>query len=170
MSISTMIGTRLLSGIGALALVGGLAGGTAIAAKGDADKPSQELRHELRDQTKSERDAIKQLRSQLAAEYAKDQPDVSKMKQLHAQIEAKRDAIEAVRFGAFLAMHEQLDAAQRERVAARMAGKGKHGERKHAKADGERGHAKAKDKGKGKGKDKGKDKGKGKPDKDKREG
>ncbi|KIG12319.1 hypothetical protein DB30_01587 [Enhygromyxa salina] len=133
MSISSLIGTRLLTGIGALALVGGLAGGTAIAAKGDADKPGKALRHELRDQTKAERDAIEDLRKQLAAEYAKARPNVTKMKQLHERIETKRDAIEDQRFAAFLKMHGELDAAERERVAARMAGKGKRGKGKHGK-------------------------------------
>jgi Spy/CpxP family protein refolding chaperone len=148
MSISTLIGTRLLTGIGALALVGSLAGGTAVAAKGGADKPGNALRHELRDQTKTQRDEIKDLRKQLASEYAKDQPDVAKMKQLHARIEAQRDAIEALRFGAFLDMHDQLDADQRERIAARIGGKGKHGEGKANKGERNKGKRDAKaDKG-----------------------
>lgn len=170
MSISTLIGTRLLSGIGALALVGSLAGGTAIAAKGDADKPGSELRHELRDQTKAEREQIKDLRTQLATEYAKAQPDVAKMKQMNERIQAKRAAIEAQRFGALLEMHDELDAEQRERMAARMAGKhgeGRHSEGKHG--EGKRGEGKhGKDKA-GK-REPGKDKAdKGKPGKDKRE-
>ena len=168
MSISTLIGTRLLTGIASLAVAGSLAGGTAMAAKGNADKPGNELRHELRDQTKADRDEIKDLRKQLAAEYAKDQPDVEAMTQLHERIEAKRDGIETKRFTAFMDMHDELDAKQRERMAERLA-KGKRGKAKGKdKANkGERGEHKAdkdkpskdkssKDKREAKGKSKGK--------------
>ena len=69
MTISTLIGSRLLSGIAAFALTGSLVGGTAIAAQ--PDSPVREIRHEVRDQSKAQRDEIKQLRAEFAAEYAK---------------------------------------------------------------------------------------------------
>lgn len=148
MSISTLIGTRILSGIGALALTGSIVGGTAMASAPAKDNPVRELHHELRDASKAERDEIKTLRKQLAEEYAKDSPDVAKMQQLHDAIEAKQDALRDMRCTALMQMHDELDAAQRARVAEHLAGhegKGKH----EARAD-------------GKGKD-----GKGKPDKGK---
>lgn len=151
MSISTLIGTRILSGIGALALTGSIVGGTAMASAPAKDNPVRELHHELRDASKAERDEIKTLRKQLAEEYAKDSPDVAKMQQLHDAIEAKQDALRDMRFTALMQMHDELDAAQRARVAEHLAGhegKGKH----EARAD-------------GKGKD-----GKGKPDKAERKG
>jgi Spy/CpxP family protein refolding chaperone len=146
MSITSLIGTRLLTGIGALAIAGSVAGGTVAASKAEhdaaKDNPVRELRHELRDETKAERDAIVELRKQLAAEYAKDQPDAAKMERLHEAIEAKRAAIGDKRFEALMQMHDELDARQRERLAERMAGEGKKG--KHAKDKGK--HAKGKGK------------------------
>jgi Spy/CpxP family protein refolding chaperone len=142
MSISTLFGTRLLTGLGALALTGTLAGGTAIA--GETGKHEvRDLHHELRDNTKAEREEISALRKQLAAEYAKENPDTIELRRLHDAIEAKRDAISDMRFETMLTMHEYLDAKQREHVAERIAGKDK--------ADG-------KDEGKGKPEGKGKDK------------
>ena len=165
MSISTLFGTRLLTGIGALALTGTLAGGTAIAGA-PAKHEVRDLHHELRDDTKAEREEISALRKQLAAEYAKENPDENELRRLHEAIEAKRDAISDMRFEALLKMHDQLDAQQRERVAERIAGKGKPGGKdkhevdKAEKPDKRDGKAKDKDKaerGKGKGKDKAND-------------
>ncbi len=131
MSISTLFGTRLLTGIGALALTGTLAGGTAIAGA-PAKHEVRDLHHELRDDSKAEREEISALRKQLAAEYAKESPDESELRRLHEAIEAKRDAISDMRFETLLKMHDQLDAQQRERLAERLAGKGKHeGKGKH---------------------------------------
>ena len=60
MSIFTsLIGSRLVSGLGALAIAGSVAGGTVAASAND--NPVREIRHELRDSTKAEREAIKQL-------------------------------------------------------------------------------------------------------------
>jgi Spy/CpxP family protein refolding chaperone len=167
MSISTLFGTRLLTGLGALALTGTLAGGTAIA--GETGKHEvRDLHHELRDDTKAEREEISALRKQLAAEYAKETPDTSELRRLHDAIEAKRDAISDMRFETMLTMHEYLDAKQRERVAERIAGKDKAEHEDKAERKDERkadGKGKPEGKGKGKGKDKA-ERGKGK-DKDK---
>jgi hypothetical protein len=169
MSISTLFGTRLLTGLGALALTGTLAGGTAIA--GETGKHEvRDLHHELRDNTKAEREEISALRKQLAAEYAKESPDTIELRRLHDAIEAKRDAISDMRFETMLTMHEYLDAKQREHVAERIAGKDK-ADGKDERKDERKAERKAEPEGKGKpeGKDKdkaergkGKSKGKGK--------
>jgi uncharacterized membrane protein len=144
MSISSLIGSRLLSGIAALALSGSLVG-TALAS--EPDHPIREIRHEVRDQSKVQREEIKQLRAEFAAEYAKPQPDAKKLEQLQADIEAKRAEISDLRFAALMQMHDQLDAEQRAKLAEKLGHEGKRG--------GE---------GKGKGNMKGKPEGKGKPD------
>ena len=144
MTISTLLGSRLLSGIAAFALTGSLVGGTAIAA--NPDSSIRELRHEVRDQSKAQREEIKQLRDEFAAEYAKERPDSEKLERLHAEIEAKRAEIQAMRFASLMQMHDQLDAEQRARMAERIAG----------------GHGKGPDEHEGKGKGHGKDKAKGK--------
>jgi hypothetical protein len=180
MSISTLFGTRLLTGLGALALTGTLAGGTAIA--GDTGKHDvRDLHHELRDNTKAEREEISALRKQLAAEYAKENPDTAELRRLHDAIEAKRDAISDMRFEALLTMHDELDAKQRERLAEKIAGKDKSKHEGKDKADGKdedkhehEADGKGKPEGKGKGKDKdkaerGKDKAERGKDKDKAE-
>jgi Skp family chaperone for outer membrane proteins len=146
MSISSLIGTRIFSGIGALALTGSILGGTAVAASPAKDNPIREMHHQLRDDSKAERDEIKDLRKQLADEYAKESPDLAKMASLNDQIEAKKDALREMRFDALMAMHDELDAAQRERVAEHLARE--HGPK--AEHDGKPGHE---GKGKGKGKD-----------------
>jgi hypothetical protein len=157
MSISTLFGTRLLTGIGALALTGTLAGGTAIAGA-PAKHEVRDLHHELRDDTKAEREQISALRKQLAAEYAKENPDANELRRLHEAIEAKRDAISDMRFETLLKMHDQLDAQQRERIAERIAGKGKPDGKDKDKADKRDGKDKDKaERGKGKDKGKGKD-------------
>lgn len=150
MTISTLLGSRLLSGIAAFALTGSLVGGTAVAA--NPDSSIRELRHEVRDQSKAQREAIQDLREEFAAEYAKERPDSEKLERLHAEMEAKRAEIQAMRFEALMQMHDQLDAEQRERMAERIAGGKGHGNDKD-KHDG---------KGKGHGKDKAKAKGKAK--------
>jgi hypothetical protein len=144
MTISSLIGSRLLSGIAAFALTGSLMGGTAIASQ--PDSPIRELRHDVRDQSKAQREEIKQLRAEFAAEYAKERPDSENLERLHAAIEAKRAEIDAMRFAALMQMHDLLDAEQRERMAERIAHEGKG----HAE------HAKGKGKGKGEGKGEGK--------------
>jgi hypothetical protein len=171
MSISTLFGTRLLSGLGALALTGTLAGGTALAGAPAKQHEVRDLHHEVRDSTKAEREEIKALRKQLAAEYAKENPDETELRRLHEEIEAKREHIGDVRFEALLSMHDKLDAAQRERLAERIAGKDKaHGK---GKPDGKDKAERGKGKPDGKGKDKaergkGKPDGKGKPESDRR--
>jgi Spy/CpxP family protein refolding chaperone len=146
MTISSLIGSRLLSGIAAFALTGSLVGGTAVAA--EPDNSIREIRHDVRDQSKAQREEIKQLRAEFAAEYAKERPDAEKLEALNAAIETKRAEIRAMRFSALMKMHDELDAAQRERMAERMTHEGKH--RGH---DGEHGKAKAKGKGKDKAND-----------------
>jgi hypothetical protein len=177
MSISTLFGTRLLTGIGALALTGTLAGGTALAGAPAKQHEVRDLHHELRDNSKAEREEISALRKQLAAEYAKENPDASELRRLHEAIEAKRASISDMRFETLLSMHDVLDAKQRERLAERIAGKDKHegkGKGKSEDKDKDKDvRGKGKPDGKGKGKDKaergkGKDKDKDKPETDRR--
>lgn len=172
MTISSIIGSRLLSGLAAFALTGSLIGATAMAA--EPENPVRELRHDVRDQSKAQREEIKQLRREFAAEYAKDRPDLRKLERLEAEIEAKRAEISKLRFGALMQMHDELDAEQRQKIAERMAREGKgHKQRGDGERDGAKGKGKGKkaDRGdrpetakndkakKGKGKVKGKDKG-----------
>jgi Spy/CpxP family protein refolding chaperone len=170
MSITTLFGTRLLSGLGALAIAGSVAGGTAIAgdpartddAKGKGrGKEVAEARHELKDRIEPEREAIAELRRQLADEYAKADPDEAELQRLHDAISAHRDAISDMRHEVLVDMHDELDAAQRAKVAERIAGKheGKAKGKDKPKSKDER---EAKSASKGKDKPKGKDKSKGK--------
>ncbi|MFO7561168.1 MAG: hypothetical protein R6X02_00890 [Enhygromyxa sp.] len=159
MSISSLIGSRLVLGLSAFALSGSLVGSTAMAAK--SNHPVQEIRHEVRDQSKAQREEIKQLRAEFAAEFAKDQPDADKLEQLQAAMDAKRAEISDLRFAALMKMHDELDAEQRARMAEKLAGKADKGERGKAKANkAERGKAKANKGERGKAKADGK----GKPD------
>jgi hypothetical protein len=160
MSISTLFGSPLLAGIGALVLTGTLAGGTALAGAPAKKHEVRDLHHELRDDSKAEREQISALRKQLAAEYAKENPDTTELRRLHEAIESKRDAISDMRFETLLSMHEHLDAQQRERLAERIGGKGKPDGKGKEKSDSK---GKADSKGKPDGKDKpehGKDKAK----------
>jgi hypothetical protein len=169
MSITTLFGTRLLSGLGALAIAGSVAGGTALAGNPDRSEDAKgkgrgrevaELRHDLKDRIEPERQAIAELRRQLADEYAKADPDEAELQRLHDAIQAHRDAIGDMKHEALVQMHDDLDAAQRAKVAERIAGKGEHEDKGKSKAK-----AKANDKreaGKAKGKDKSKEKGKSK--------
>jgi hypothetical protein len=177
MSITTLFGTRLLSGLGALAIAGSLAGGTAIAgnpsrsdeAKGKGKgREVAELRHDLKDQVGPERDAIADLRRALADEYAKADPNEAELQRLHDAIQVHRDTISDMKHAALVEMHDELTPEQRADVAERIAkGKG-HGKAKgkdkakgkgksEAKRDGKSdGKAKAEDKAKSKGKAKAK--------------
>ena len=137
MSIISSHGTRLVTGIGALAIAGSVAAGSGAAAapKGDDHHAVRELRHELRDQSKPEREAIVALRKSMAEEYAKDEPDYERMRALQAEIDGHEARIATMRQEAFVAMHDTLTPEQRRRVADNMAAgpkgdkKGKRGEK-----------------------------------------
>ncbi|WP_157595433.1 Spy/CpxP family protein refolding chaperone [Plesiocystis pacifica] len=162
MSIASLIGTRLATGLGALAIAGSVAGGAAATAyaapeRGDRtetradreDGPLKAFRQDLREQTKADREAVEEMRRELAQEYAKDSPDTAKMERLFAAIEAREDAISETRFDAWVRVHAELTPEQRAKAAQRMA-KGKGGKGKHGKAKPGKGKP-----GKGKGKGKG---------------
>lgn len=163
MSITTLFGTRLLSGLGALAIAGSVAGGTAFAGEpgeGKGKGKGQEVadaRHDLKDRIEPEREAIAELRRQLADEYAKADPDEAKLQRLHDAIQVHRDTISDMRHATLMDMHDELDAEQRAKVAERIAGK-HEGKGKGAGKD----KGEAKDKAKSAGKDKDKAKGKAK--------
>jgi Spy/CpxP family protein refolding chaperone len=166
MTISTFLGTRILSGLGALAIAGSVAGGTAMAGnpeRGEHEGRAEgrevaEFRHDLKERIAPEREAISELRRQLADEYAKANPDAAELRGLHDAIEAHRDAISDMKFEALMSMHDELDAEQRAKVAEHLA-HGKHG----GKGEGKKGKGEGK-KGEGK-KGKGKPESKGKPEK-----
>jgi len=169
MSIMNLFGTRLLTGLGALAIVGSVAGGTAIAGNPTgADKAKHEgmgpevsaIRSELEQRVEPEREAIADLRRQLADEYVQDRPDEAKLARLHDAIEAHRETIGDMRQAALLDMHDHLTAEQRAKVAARMAGERGHGTR------GDKAEGKRAGKGEGKAKREGEAKREGKPKRD----
>ncbi|MCA9696900.1 MAG: periplasmic heavy metal sensor [Myxococcales bacterium] len=134
MSIISILGTRLVTGIGALAIAGSVAAGSGAAAapKGDDHHAVRELRHELRDQSKPEREAIVALRKSMAEEYAKDEPDYERMRALQAEIDGHEARIATMRQEAFVAMHDTLTPEQRRRVADNMAA-GPKGDKKGKK-------------------------------------
>lgn len=164
MSIASLIGTRLATGLGALAIAGSVAGGAAATEyaapeRGDRtekradreDGPLKEFRQDLREQTKADREAVEEMRRELAQEYAKDSPDTAKMERLFAAIEAREDAISETRFDAWVRVHAELTPEQRAKAAQRMA-KGKGGKGKHGKGKPGEGKGKPGKGGKGKGK------------------
>lgn len=168
MSIASLIGTRLATGLGALAIAGSVAGGAAATEyaapeRGDRtekradreDGPLKAFRQDLREQTKADREAVEEMRRELAQEYAKDSPDTAKMERLFAAIEARQDAISETRFDAWVRVHAELTPEQRAKAAQRMAkgkgGKGK-GKGKHGKGKGKPGEGKGKPGKGGKGK------------------
>lgn len=140
MMITSLFGTRLLTGIGALAIAGTLVGGATVAEasrdKADrADKVEKRdgahkaFRDEVRDATQADRDAIQKLRKQLATLYASDNPDTAEMKRLHAQIQSHKANIAQTRFDALLDAHGEMTPEQREKVARHMAKEGKKGKK-----------------------------------------
>ncbi len=114
----------------------------------------QELRavmSELRADTKGDRQAIKRLHKQLAAEFAKDKPDEAAMRSIQAQIATHHGEMQARGLDAMMEVHELLDAEQRAKLApmiehrglrGMMRGKGKRGDGK--RGDGKRGDGKRK--------------------------
>ncbi|MEM7153525.1 MAG: Spy/CpxP family protein refolding chaperone [Myxococcota bacterium] len=161
----------LLPAIGGLALVG-LGSAAAIAKPGSAKGPGadgrrggfcakiectdaqreevKQIKKELRADSKADREAIKRLHQQMAAEFAKDSPDEAAMRRIAAQVQTHEQELRERGFDAMMEIHALLDAEQRATMAkvmehrgprALMHGgrRGKHGKHgKKGKRGGER--------------------------------
>lgn len=87
--------------------------------------------------TKADRAAIKDLRKQMADEWAKDRPSEATLESLAKKVAAHEQNIADRRMDAMMELHGVLDAEQRKQVAAQLMkgkdGKGKEGKGKKAK-------------------------------------
>jgi Spy/CpxP family protein refolding chaperone len=160
---------RIFTGLGSLALLATLgfapAADAAPGAQGEGkrggkkierickklecdDAQEAELRSvfkELRTDTKSDREGIRDARKTIAAEFAKERPNEASMKRAYQSIDAHEDNIRDRTHDALMEAHGVLNPEQRKtfaKMAARLGkGHGRHG-----------GKGKGKGKGEGKGK------------------
>ncbi len=94
------------------------------------DQQEQELRAikaEVRSDSKGDREAIKRLHGQLAAEFAKDTPDEDAMRQVQQQIESHQRDLHDRGFDAMMEVHALLDSDQRAKLAKVMERRGMRG-------------------------------------------
>lgn len=149
------IGGLALLGLGGAALAGPDAGprdgkrGGLCAKLECTDTQREELRavmSELRADSKGDREAIKRLRKQLAAEFAKAQPDEAAMRSIQATIATHQQQMRDRGLDAMLEVHALLDAEQRATLAKAMERRGMRGMMRggkgHRKGKGERGDRK----------------------------
>lgn len=96
----------------------------------------KEVMTELRTDAKGDREAVKRLNGQLAAEFAKASPDEKAMRSLQGQIASHHQQMQDRAFDAMMEVHGLLDAEQRGQLAtmmehrgmrALMGGKGRRG-------------------------------------------
>ncbi|MCH9684587.1 MAG: Spy/CpxP family protein refolding chaperone [Deltaproteobacteria bacterium] len=156
----------LLPALGGLALVG--LTGVAVAKPG-ADAKGAEGRHrggicaklsctevqkekvrevmqEMRADGKADREAIKRLHGQMAAEFAKDAPDEAAMRSIQAEVARHKGELHERGFDAMMEIHGLLDAEQRAKMAEAMERHGPkgmmHGGRHGRRGKGKRGKGK----------------------------
>lgn len=116
----------------------------------DAQKAQlKQIRDGVKDKIKVEREAIRGLKQQIAAEYRKDKLDSARLRDLYGQLDARKGTIEGYRRAMRAQVHAVLTPEQRAAVADKL-------ERRA-----ERGHGKGKGHGKGRGKGHGKGRGRG---------
>lgn len=144
----------LLPAVGAVALLG--MGGVAMAdaeARGARGKrgglcaklecteaQQKEVRavmSELRADSKGDRAALQRLNKQLAAEFAKAQPDEAAMRGTQAKISNHRQQMQERRLDAMLEVHSLLNAEQRATMAKAMERRGLRGMKRGGKGKGE---------------------------------
>ncbi|MEM9454431.1 MAG: Spy/CpxP family protein refolding chaperone [Myxococcota bacterium] len=101
---------------------------------------------ELRADSKGDRAAVKRLHKQLAAEFAKAQPDEGAMRSIQAQIATHQQQMSDRGMDAMLEIHALLDAEQRATLAKAMERRGMRGVMRngkgHRKGKGQRGDRK----------------------------
>ncbi len=100
---------------------------------------------ELRADSKGDRAAIKRLHKQLAAEFAKAQPDEGAMRSIQAQLATHQQQMRDRGLDGMLEIHALLNAEQRATLAKAMERRGMQGMMRGGK-----GKSKGKSKGKGK--------------------
>lgn len=98
----------------------------------------KQIKKELRSDSKADREAIKRLHKQMAAEFAKDSPDEATMRRIASQVQTHEQELRERGFDAMMEIHALLDAEQRAKVAEVMEHRGPralmHGRRgKHGK-------------------------------------
>ena len=119
----------------------------------DAQKAQlAQIREGMKDKIKPEREAIRGLKQQIAAEYRKDKLDSTRLRDLYAQLDARKGTIEGYRRAMRAQVHAVLTPDQRAAAAERME---RRAERGHGKGKGHGKHGKGRGKGHGKGRGKG---------------
>ncbi|MFV8748941.1 Spy/CpxP family protein refolding chaperone [Nannocystaceae bacterium ST9] len=88
------------------------------------DRDIRQVFEQMRIDVKPDRDAIRELRDQIAAEWVKDQPDEAKLAKLADKLAKHERNIADRHHEAMMELHDLLDAAQREQVVAMMAERG----------------------------------------------
>jgi Spy/CpxP family protein refolding chaperone len=88
----------------------------------------EQIFEQLRVDSKPDREAIRELRRQLASEWKTEQPDERKLTKLAEKIAAHERNVTDRRMEAMLELHELLTAVQREQIAEQLLSRG-HRER-----------------------------------------
>lgn len=93
----------------------------------DQREQIREVMKELRADAKGDREAIKRLHGQMAAEFAKDQPDEAALRAAQAQAAVHEKELRDRGFDALMEVHALLDAEQRASLAKAMKHRGLRG-------------------------------------------
>lgn len=96
----------------------------------DAQKAElKKIRDATRPKIQAEREAMRGIKGEIAAEFRKDRLDNARLKALYGQLDARKDTIEGLRRGMMTQIHAVLTPAQREQMARAFErrGDGKHG-------------------------------------------
>lgn len=101
------------------------------------------IREAVKPKIKAEREAIRGLKKQIAAEYRKDRLDEARLRDLYKQLDARKATIEGYRRAMRAQVHAVLTPAQRAAVAELKERKG------HGKGKGRNGRGKGKGRGQG---------------------
>ncbi|MCB9703173.1 MAG: periplasmic heavy metal sensor [Myxococcales bacterium] len=183
LSLKTTILTSLLT----LGLVGGALEGEAAAGEpgggghskverlckrlecsADQTTQLQAIGKRVAEESRGDREALKTLKGQLAAEIAKDRPSEATLKKIFADMNRRQDAIQGRMQAALIEAHKLLTSSQRAELAKMIEKRGPkamffgggHGGKGHGGKG--KGHGDGKGRGDGKAHGKGKDQGKGK--------
>ena len=105
----------------------------------------KQIRDAAKDKIKPEREAIRALKQEIAAEYRKDRLDNTRLRDLYGRLDAREATIDGYRRAMRAQVHAVLTPEQRVAVAERME---RRGERGHGKG---KGHGKGHGKGRGQG-------------------
>lgn len=143
--MTALFGITMLSAGSAQAAPEGAEGPAKIGAKvcqrlacTDAQKVElKKIREQTAPKIKAEREAIKALRGEIAAEFRKDRLDNSRLSGLYTQLDARKKTIAGLRRGAMAQVHAVLTPAQRQQLGEMLERRAQHGKgRGHGRGHG----------------------------------